>query len=72
MGLSFSPEVPLSGDNGSEVPFDTPSSATFLGTSVLVANQSAVAGEPSHQAILDVEVGERGRPAFLPRRARFR
>lgn len=66
------PEVPLSGDNGSEVPFDTPSSATFLGTSVLVANQSAVAGEPSHQAILDVEVGERGRPAFVPRRARFR
>ena len=31
----------LTGDNGSPVPFDTPCSATFLGTRVLVANQSA-------------------------------
>jgi len=61
----------LTGDNGSPVPFDTPCSATFLGRSVLVANQSAVAGDASHQAILDVHVGERGRPAYLPRRAPF-
>ncbi len=66
------PRLPVSGDNGSAVPFDTASSATFLGTSVLVANQSAIAGDASHQAILDVEVGERGRAAYLPRRARFR
>ena len=53
------------------MPFDTPCSATFLGTRVLVANQSAIAGDASHQAILDVDVGETGRPAYLPETARF-
>ena len=43
----------LTGDNGSPIPFDTPCSATFLGRRVLVANQSAVAGDATHQAILD-------------------
>ncbi len=65
------PRVPFSGENGSPVPFDNPSNMTFDGTSVLVANQSAVAGEASHQAILRVEIGERGRPTFLPRKAYF-
>ncbi len=63
--------TPLTGDNGSPVPFDTPCSATFLGRSVLVANQSAVAGDPTHQAILDVRVGEPGRAPYLPRAAGF-
>ena len=65
------PQVPGGGDNGSAVPFDTPCSATFLGRRVLVANQSAVAGDASHQAILDVYVGERGRAPYLPRGAVF-
>ena len=65
------PEAPLAGDNGSPVPFDTPCSATFLGTRVLVANQSAVAGDASHQAILSVHVGEKGRAPYLPRSAVF-
>lgn len=65
------PEVPLTGDNGSPVPFDTPCSATFRGRRVLVANQSAIAGDASHQAILEVYVGERGRAPYLPRTARF-
>lgn len=68
--LTRFPELPLSGDNGSPVPFDTPSNATFHGTRVLVANQS-IPGDASHHAILDVEVGERGRPPYLPRRARL-
>ncbi|WP_121257861.1 SMP-30/gluconolactonase/LRE family protein [Nocardioides ferulae] len=63
------PETPLTGDNGSPIPFDTACSATFHGTRVLVANQSAVLGDASHQAILAVEVGERGRAAYLPRPA---
>jgi hypothetical protein len=63
------PEVPLTGDNGSPVPFDTPCSATFLGKWVLVANQSAIAGDATHQAILSVYVGERGRAPYLPRAA---
>lgn len=65
------PDLPMTGDNGSPIPFDTPCSATFLGTRVLVANQSAVQGDASHQAILAVEVGEKGRTPFLPRRASF-
>ncbi len=65
------PKVPLTGDNDSSVPFDTPCSATFLGTRVLVANQSAIAGDASHQAILDVEVGETGQPPYLPKTATF-
>ncbi len=66
------PDVPLAGENGSPVPFDSPSSATFDGTSVLVANQSAVQGDASHQAILRVAVGERGAAPYLPRTAHFR
>lgn len=65
------PDVPVTGDNGSPVPFDTPCSATFLGRRVLVANQSAVQGDPAHQAVLDVYVGERGRAPYLPRDAGF-
>jgi hypothetical protein len=66
------PDVPFIGDNGSPVPFDTPCSATFLGSTVLVANQSAIAGDDGNQAILAVEVGERGRAPYLPKQARFR
>lgn len=65
------PETPLTGDNGSPVPFDTPSSATFLGRRVLVANQSFT-GDRSHHAILDVWVGEEGVPTFVPRSAGVR
>lgn len=65
------PAVPGSGDNGSPIPFDTPCSATFLGTEVLVANQSAVRGDASHMAILAVEVGERGLTPHLPAAAIF-
>jgi hypothetical protein len=65
------PDTPLSGDNGSQLPFDTPCSATFLGTRVLVANQSAVAGDATHQAILAADVGETGLAPYLPKRAKF-
>ena len=66
------PDAPGGGENGSAIPFDTPCSATFLGTSVLVANQSAVQEDASHMAILRVHVGERGRAPYLPRAATFR
>lgn len=65
------PAVPGTGENGSAIPFDTPSSATFLGTRVLVANQSFF-GDTTHHAVLDVEVGEPGRPPYLPKRAFWR
>ncbi|HSF03094.1 MAG TPA: hypothetical protein VLA62_08790 [Solirubrobacterales bacterium] len=50
------------------MPFDTPSSVTFVGKRVLVANQSFL-GDRDHHAILDVYVGERGEPVWIPRRA---
>jgi sugar lactone lactonase YvrE len=46
--------------------YDTPSSARFLGTRLIVANQSYVSGDANKQALLDVEVGERGLPEFIP------
>lgn len=69
--LASFPTAPLSGDNGSAIPFDTPCSATFLGTRVLVANQSAIQGDASHMAILSVAVGERGVRPFIPRSAAY-
>ena len=65
------PQLPLVGENGSSIPFDTPCSATFLGTRILVANQSAVQGDASHMGILDVEVGEPGRAPWVPASAGF-
>jgi sugar lactone lactonase YvrE len=53
------------GSNGSPVPFDTPSSARFLGTRLIVANQSFT-GSREHQAVLDVETGETGLPELIP------
>ena len=58
------------GDNGSAVPFDNPSSAMFSGRRLLVANQSFIGGDASHQAILDVWVGERGLRELVPPSAR--
>jgi sugar lactone lactonase YvrE len=54
-----------SGDNGSPTPFDTPSSARFLGTRLIVANQS-FGGERDNQALLDVETREQGLTEFIP------
>ena len=51
------------------MPFDTPSSIMFKGTRLIIANQAFVGGDPSHQAILDTEAGERGMPEFIARRA---
>jgi hypothetical protein len=61
-----------SGDNGSTVPFDNPSSAMFLGKRLLVANQAYLSGDTSHQAILDTWIGVRGQREFIPRRAGLR
>ena len=62
------PAAPFGGDNGSGVPFDSPSSARFLGTRLIVAQQSYVTGTRANQALLDVEVAEEGLPEFIPGR----
>ena len=60
------PPTPLLGDNGSAIPFDNPSSVRFLGTRLMVANQSYIMGDTTHMAILDVEAGEPGLPEYVP------
>lgn len=67
--LARFPQQPMSGENGSSVPFDNPSSAMFLGRRLIVANQSFISGDPAHQAILSVYVGERGVAELIPSRA---
>jgi sugar lactone lactonase YvrE len=62
------PSQRMSGDNGSPVPFDSPSSAKFLGTRLMVAQQSYFAGDATHQAVLDVETGEKGLAELIPPR----
>jgi len=63
------PATPLTGDNGSPVPFDAPSSAMFLGTRLIVANQAFISGNTAHMAILDVETGEAGLAPLIPANA---
>ena len=55
-----------SGQNSSGVAFDSPSSAKFLGTRLMVPNQSYFAGDPNLQTVLDVETGEPGLREFIP------
>jgi hypothetical protein len=62
----------VTGENGSPVPFDNPSSTWFAGRSLVVANQSFIAGDPTHMAILSTYAGERGLPELIPRRAGLR
>ncbi|HEX8053967.1 MAG TPA: hypothetical protein VF517_13335 [Thermoleophilaceae bacterium] len=63
------PQSPGTGENGSSVPFDSPSNVSFLGTRAIVAQQSYFAGDPTKQAILDVETGEEGLPELIPANA---
>jgi sugar lactone lactonase YvrE len=54
------------GDDGSPVPFDSPSGVAFLGTQLLIANQSYFADDHSNQVLLDLATGELGQPVFVP------
>lgn len=51
------------------VPWDTPTSAQFLGSRLLVTNQAFFTEDSSHWAIFDVKTNERAAPHFVPRRA---
>jgi sugar lactone lactonase YvrE len=46
--------------------FDTPSSARFSGTSLIVPNQSYIAGDQTKMTLLDIAVGEAGLPELIP------
>jgi sugar lactone lactonase YvrE len=51
------------------VPWDTPTSAQFLGRRLLVTNQAFFTEDSSHWAVLDVMTHERAAPHFVPRHA---
>lgn len=49
------------------VAVDSPAGLAFDGTgSLLVANHAVFSANPAHFAVLDVYVGDRGAPLFLP------
>jgi sugar lactone lactonase YvrE len=54
------------GTNNSSVPFDSPSGIAFLGTELIIANQSYFAGSKANQALLGLETGEPGAPVYVP------
>lgn len=62
------PATPL--DNAQqEVPFDAPSSVSFLGERLIVTNHAVLSGAEENMVLLDVFAGERGRPVFVPEAA---
>ncbi len=57
------------GTNDSSVPFDSPSGLAYLGTDLIVANQSYFADNAANQALLNVETLEPGMPSYVPANA---
>ena len=55
-----------SGENGSPVPFDMPSSVQFDGRRLIVTNDALVSGDPEHWVLFDIWAGEPGQPIFIP------
>ncbi len=53
------------GANDSPVPFDSPSGVAFLGTQLIIANQSYFADNPANQALLALQTGEAGAPVYV-------
>ena len=64
--LARVPASPLE-NTAEEIPVDAPGSVAFLGRRALVTNHSAIRGDPSSWAVLDLYVGERGLPLLYPR-----
>jgi sugar lactone lactonase YvrE len=54
-----------SGDNGSKVPFDEPSSVQFLDRRLMVTNDAYFSGNHSHHVVFDVWAGEKGQRVFI-------
>lgn len=62
------PATPLANAQ-QEVPFDAPSSVSFLDERLIVTNHAVLSGAEENMVLLDVFAGERGRPAFVPEAA---
>ena len=52
------------------MPFDSPSGVAFLGTRLIIANQSYFADNPANQAVLALQTGEPGAPVYVWRARR--
>ena len=60
------------GTNNSSVPYDSPSGIQWLGTELVIANQSYTTGNAADQALLGLQVGETGQPTFISKYAGLR
>jgi streptogramin lyase len=56
----------FTGSNGSSIPFDTPTGLGCLGTNLIIANQSYIAGNTANMALLDLETSEQCATVFVP------
>jgi sugar lactone lactonase YvrE len=71
IALSGANQIVEVGPDGKEVQrfssplWDTPSSAKFLGTKVIIPSQSYISGDPSKQTITSLDTGEEGEPEFI-------
>ena len=54
-------------NSAEEIPVDGPGSVAFLGRRALITNHSALRGDPSSWAVLDLYAGEPGLPLLYPR-----
>ena len=57
---------PITGTNGTAIPFDEPSGLAYDGSDLIVANQSALAGDSAHMALLLIGTGEQAQPVYVP------
>jgi sugar lactone lactonase YvrE len=60
---------PGTGQNNSAIPFDEPSGVAYFDDDLIVANQSYLAGDSAHQALLALGTGEYGERVYVPRDA---
>lgn len=49
-----------------EVPFDAPSSVSFLGERLIVTNHAVLSGDTENMVLFDIFAGETGQPRFVP------
>jgi hypothetical protein len=59
--------TPVTGANGTAIPFDEPAGVSYLGTELVVSNLSYLAGDTSHMALFGIGTGELGAPVYVPR-----
>jgi sugar lactone lactonase YvrE len=61
--------TPGTGYDGTSIPFDEPSGVSFLGSELVIANQSYLPGDTAHMALLGLGTGETGASVYVPRDA---